>query len=123
LRGRRAEALKWLELLERFSPELVGGVAEGWATEHSELRIDLLAASDKEVAFFLLQSGVAYVAAGNSTDSGNELVATMADSVARLCIRSGRVRPGGERLGLAALRMRVAEDAQAANQAATSRAK
>src|SRR5690348_4280187 len=47
LRAQREEALAWLRLLASFAPTLVGGVAAGWATEHSDIRIELVADDSK----------------------------------------------------------------------------
>ena len=38
LRRQREEALSWMRRLAQFEPALVGGVAAGWATEHSDIR-------------------------------------------------------------------------------------
>ena len=62
LRAQRAEALRWLHRLEAFEPVLVGGVAAGWATEHSDIRIELVADDPKGVEMLLAGAGVAYVA-------------------------------------------------------------
>src|SRR6185295_5115729 len=43
LRSQREEALVWLRELAEFEPRLVGGVAAGWATEHIDIRIELIA--------------------------------------------------------------------------------
>ncbi len=60
LRAKRTEALEWMRQLAQFAPALVGGVAEGWGTEHGETRIELTADSAKEVEFALLNAGVNY---------------------------------------------------------------
>lgn len=124
LRARRNEALGWLELLQPFAPVLVGGVAEGWATEHTVLRIELSAASEKDVAFLLLRSGVTYAATGSvAAGSVIELHATRADSEARLVIGHDRRRAGGEGLTLTSLKALLADPSQDASQVAASRAK
>ena len=43
LREQREEALVVDEAASAFRPLLVGGVAEGWATEHSDIRLELSA--------------------------------------------------------------------------------
>lgn len=60
LRERRAEALGWLRNLARFDARLVGAVAEGWASEHSDIRIELCADDSKAVELALLNAGVDY---------------------------------------------------------------
>jgi hypothetical protein len=63
LRGQRIEALAWMHRLERWDPVLVGGVAAGWATEHSDVRLELVADDPKGVEMALASEGVAYSAA------------------------------------------------------------
>ena len=60
LRGQREEALRWMRRLATFRPLLVGGVAEGWATEHSDIRLELAADDDKAVEMALLNNGCSY---------------------------------------------------------------
>ena len=43
LAAQRTEALAWMRRLEAFRPLLIGGVAAGWATEHSDIRVELCA--------------------------------------------------------------------------------
>ena len=63
LRAQREEALRWLTQLAAFSPTLVGGVAAGWATEHSDIRIELVADDSKAVELALINRRVDYRAA------------------------------------------------------------
>ena len=60
LRSQREEALTWMRRLSAFRPLLVGGVAEGWATEHSDIRLELAADDAKAVEFALLNASVDY---------------------------------------------------------------
>jgi hypothetical protein len=62
LRRQRAEALVWMRRLVRWDPLLVGGVAEGWASEHSEVRLELVADDPKTVEMALAGEGIAYAA-------------------------------------------------------------
>ena len=62
LRRQRVEALDWMRRLAPWDPLLVGGVAAGWATEHSDVRIELVADDPKAVEIALAGSGVAYAA-------------------------------------------------------------
>ena len=41
LRAQRVDALDWMEKLSQWKPLLTGAVAAGWATEHSEVRLEL----------------------------------------------------------------------------------
>lgn len=54
----RAEAVRWMELLQEFDPELTGPVAEGWAFPGCELRLELLADDAKVVEIALLNKGI-----------------------------------------------------------------
>ena len=62
LRRQRVEALGWMRRLARWEPLLVGGVAEGWASEHSDVRLELVADDPKSVEIALAGDGVAYAA-------------------------------------------------------------
>jgi hypothetical protein len=60
LRGQREEALAWLRKLAAFEPRLTGGVAAGWATAHSDIRIDLVADDSKAVELALINQRIDY---------------------------------------------------------------
>ena len=62
LRRQRTEALGWMRRLAQWDPLLVGGVAAGWATEHSDVRLELVADDPKAVEIALASSGIAYAA-------------------------------------------------------------
>jgi hypothetical protein len=62
LRRQRIEALAWMRRLARWDPVLVGGVAAGWATEHSDVHLELVADDPKAVEIDLAASGVSYAA-------------------------------------------------------------
>ncbi len=55
--------------LAPFAPLLVGGVAAGWATEHSDVRLELVADDPKAVEMTLAGAGVAYAAAAPNDDA------------------------------------------------------
>jgi len=65
LRVQRRAALQWMETLSAWSPVLIGGVAAGWATEHSEVRLELEAEDPKSVEMALINAGVCYSATGD----------------------------------------------------------
>src|SRR5450432_3063019 len=56
LRAQREEALRWMHRLAAFEPALVGGVAAGWATAHSDIRLELIADNVKAVELALLNA-------------------------------------------------------------------
>ena len=62
LRRQRVEALSWMRRLARWDPLLVGGVAKGWASEHSDVRLELVADDPKSVEMALASEGVGYAA-------------------------------------------------------------
>lgn len=69
LRQQRRAALAWMQKLAAWEPLLVGGVAAGWATEHSDVRLELVADDPKAVEIALAGSGVAYAASPPGDDS------------------------------------------------------
>lgn len=69
LRQQRREALAWMQRLRRWDPMLVGGVAAGWATEHSDIRLELVADDPKTVEIALASSGIAYAASPPGDDA------------------------------------------------------
>jgi hypothetical protein len=60
LRAQRLEALAWMRRLAEWRPVLTGAVAAGWATAHSEVRIELEAEDAKAVELCLINAGVEY---------------------------------------------------------------
>ena len=60
LRSQREFALEAMAELIRFSPVLVGPVAEGWAHAGSEIRIELKPENPKEVEYALIELGVEF---------------------------------------------------------------
>jgi hypothetical protein len=60
LRSQREEGLLWMRRLAAWEPLLVGGVAAGWATAHSDVRIELVADDPKAIEIELASQGVAY---------------------------------------------------------------
>jgi hypothetical protein len=122
LRAQRADALQWMERLSRWNPVLTGAVAAGWATEHSEVRVELEAEDPKAVELALINAGVAYAqapAAPRGEAQAPQLRIDTRATVVRLVIlspqqrrnRPRRERPGAEeRLTLPQLRVLLAAD-------------
>jgi len=99
LRARRGEALAWMKRLAAWEPLLVGGVAAGWATAHSDVRLELVADDPKAVEMTLAGTGVAYAAAaprgdsdGNGDGRGVELFIATPQAGIRLSILSPQQR-------------------------------
>jgi hypothetical protein len=103
LRSQREEALRWLRRLDAFAPTLVGGVAAGWATAHSDIRIELVADDAKSVELALINGNVAYrVAPGVSQRAAPELLVDTPNGGVRLVVRTplaARQRPRRDRRG------------------------
>ena len=103
LRRQREEALTWLRELAEFSPVLVGGVAAGWATEHSDIRIELIADDSKEVELMLINHSIPYrVAPGHAQHGSAELFVDTRRGGVALVIRTpavARQRPRRDRRG------------------------
>jgi hypothetical protein len=106
LRAQREKALLWMRRLAQFAPHLTGGVAEGWATEHSDIRLELVAEDAKAVELVLLNAAEPYRVMGSDRDGASELYL---DTGVRLSIRTpeqARQRPrreGDTRLTIAEL--------------------
>jgi hypothetical protein len=89
LRAQREEALHWLRELAAFSPLLVGGVAAGWATAHSDVRIEIVADDSKDVEIALVNRNVAYRVAPNASQHASpELFIDTPRGGVRLIIRT-----------------------------------
>jgi len=81
--------LAWLQDLEGFEPTLVGGVAAGWATAHSDIRIELVADDSKGVELSLINRNVSYrVAPGVAQHTAPELLVDTARGRVRLIVRT-----------------------------------
>ena len=75
LREQREEALAWMRRLAAWEPLLVGGVAAGWATAHSDVRLELAADDAKAVEIALANDGVRYAALpAGAADNGADLL-------------------------------------------------
>src|SRR6516225_590802 len=99
LRAQRLEALRWMERLAHWQPVLTGAVAAGWATAHSEIRVELEAEDAKAVELALINSGVDYGSAPTPPGHGSQVQLRVDghDSILRLVIvspRERRNRPG-----------------------------
>lgn len=112
LRAQRELALRWMKRLADFTPLLTGGVAEGWATEHSDVRLELVASDAKLVELVLLNHGVAYRSMQADRDGAAELYVDSREGGVRLSIRApteARQRPRRDRHGNEEVRLSVAE--------------
>jgi hypothetical protein len=114
LRQQRRLAIEWMQRLSSWQPILVGGVAAGWATAHSEVRLELEAEDAKDVELALINAGIDYaVAPGDAC----ELVAGRGEQAIRLQVltpqqRRNRSRRDDEaRLGPRALAALLDEEA------------
>ena len=88
LRRQRTEALRWMRDLASFEPVLTGGVAAGWAGEHSDIRLELVADDAKAVELALINRNVTYRAGPASLHATAELHVDTAAGGVRLVVRS-----------------------------------
>lgn len=73
LREQRREALRWMQRLAAWHPLLVGGVAAGWASAHSDVRLEVIADDPKSVEITLAGEGVTYAALPSRDDDTAQL--------------------------------------------------
>jgi hypothetical protein len=93
LRAQREEALTWMRRLAGFRPTLIGGVAAGWATAHSDIRLELVADDAKTVELTLINAGVDYRAAPTrGSDAPAELLIETRRGGVRLIVVSDTVQ-------------------------------
>ena len=117
LRAQRIEALEWMERLSAWLPVLTGAVAAGWATEHSEIRLELEAEDPKAVEMALINAGVDYVAAAPQAEAppAAQLRISGKNATLRLMILSPKQRwnrqrrNDNERMTVAELRSALAQ--------------
>jgi hypothetical protein len=86
LRQQRKGALAWMERLEAWRPILIGGVAAGWATVYSDVRLELEAEDPKAVELALINAGIDYEAGDAGQLTPAQLVAGRGDRAVRLQI-------------------------------------
>jgi len=100
IRSQREEALTWMHKFAVFSPRLTGGVAAGWATEDSGIRLELDADNAKSVELALINAGLRYRPLSNDADGPVELAVQTHGSGLHLVVRTPdnvRHRPRRER--------------------------
>jgi hypothetical protein len=106
LKAQRAEALEWMRRLAAWDPILIGGVAAGWATEHSDVRLELVADDSKAVEIALVGQGISYAALPpREDDIGAHLRIASSPAAVRLAIitpQQRRNRRKGEEARLTA---------------------
>jgi hypothetical protein len=111
LREQREEALQWLQRLAQYSPALVGGVAAGWATTHSDIHVELVAGDAKSVELTLLNAGVPYRTMPAVGGGAHDLYLDTPRGGVRLSVRSegeARQRSRRDRHGNPAVRLDAA---------------
>lgn len=84
LRTQREEALVWMKRFSAWDPLLVGGVAAGWATVHSDIRLELVADDAKSVEIALANDNVRYTALPPRADDAG---AQLRIETPRACLR------------------------------------
>ena len=124
LRQQRLEALRWMDRLSQWNPVLTGAVAAGWATAHSEIRLELEAEDAKSVELALINAGVEYSSAPMPSGAGPQVQLCVENSQATLRLvivsalerrnrpRRGRSTETEDRLGIAQLKALLACEAE-----------
>jgi hypothetical protein len=84
LRQQRQAALAWMERLAAWRPVLIGGVAAGWATAYSDVRLELEAEDPKAVELALINAGIDYEPGDAGQVQPAQLVAGRGNSAVRL---------------------------------------
>ena len=111
LAAQRREALLWMRRLEAFRPMLIGGVAAGWATAHSDIRVELCADDAKTVELALINRGIRYrVPPARSRESRSELHVETQHGGVRLIVvddAARRQRPRRDADGCEELRLSI----------------
>jgi hypothetical protein len=108
LQAQREEALAWMRRLAAFRPLLTGGVAAGWATAHSDIRLELEAEDAKLVELALLNTGIPYRSLHSDRDGAADLYVDTPRGGIRLSVCSpedARQRPRRDRHGQALPRL------------------
>lgn len=114
LDAQRRSALRWMERLAAWRPVLTGGVAAGWATAHSEIRVEVEAEDGKAVELALINAGIEYAPVLAGPSLSGELLLGRGEEAVRLLIvtpqqRRNRLRrDDDERLTLVDLRAALA---------------
>jgi hypothetical protein len=109
LSAQRSEALAWMQRLAAFRPLLTGGVAEGWATEHSDIHLELAADDAKSVEMALVNGGSPFRSQlARSGDGAVELLVETPRGGVRMTVRTheaARQLPRRNRRGQEAVRL------------------
>ena len=92
LRQQRQAALEWMERLAAWQPVLIGGVAAGWATAYSDVRLELEAEDPKEVELALINAGIDYQPGDAGPLAPVQLVAGRGEGAVRLQILTPQQR-------------------------------
>ncbi len=115
LRERRQEALAWMKRLAAWRPLLIGGVAAGWATAYSDIRLEVVADDAKAVEIALASEGVRYAALPARDTEGALLRIETAHGAVRIAVltphqrRNRPRRPDEPRLSENALAALIGE--------------
>jgi len=108
IRERRREALEWLRRFADRGARLVGGVAAGWATEHSDIRIEVEEDDAKSIELELINARIEFRPLPGDEDGAGEYYIETRRGGVRLSVRTRgalRSRPRRERGGRAVLRL------------------
>jgi len=123
IRELRHKALAAMQFFDKFEPYLTGAVLKGTAGRHSVINVQLFAANEKEIEFFLLDRRIPYKVSGHSPvrhANGRELSVfsmewdasplrlELYDSVDRHAAIAARFAEAPERAGIESLAQLIA---------------
>lgn len=91
----RHQAYEVMQVFQRFSPRLTGGLAVGAASEHSIIELDILAESSKEFEQFLINQNIEFKVQDRNGQMAYLVYAQPADVLVRLVEHGGRSGIGG----------------------------
>jgi len=90
LQAMREQALAVMQTLARFEPELVGGVANGSATRHADIELEVFLEASKDLERFLLNADFAFTIEERPGQSIFRLAAVPCDVLIRVLPESLR---------------------------------
>jgi hypothetical protein len=80
----RRQAIDVMDILSRFHPVLIGGLAQGAASRHSDIELEVYSDSSKEFEQFLLNENIAFKSEERRNGSFFTLFAEPVDVVVRI---------------------------------------
>lgn len=106
LRALRQEALEVMDVFSRFEPMLIGAVATGAVSEHSQIELEIALENSKEFEQFLVNQAIEFKIRDRGTSQGYLIYAEPVDVVVRLSSLDTRRASASQRARLSAGQLR-----------------